>query len=75
MLITTPGAEEYISGVIFQEETAKQATKDGVNFVEYVKSKGIVAGIKVDKGLGVIGGNGKGENYTKGLDALPAMAK
>lgn len=74
MLITAPGAEEYISGVIFQEETAKQATKDGVNFVEYVKSKGIVAGIKVDKGLGVLG-NGKGENFTKGLDALPAMAK
>ena len=34
---------------------------------------GIVAGIKVDKGLGVL--NAKGENLTKGLDSLAAMAK
>jgi fructose-bisphosphate aldolase class I len=34
---------------------------------------GIVPGIKVDKGLGVV--NAKGENWTKGLDSLPAMAK
>lgn len=73
MLLTTPGLEQYISGVIFQEETAKQATKDGVNFVEYVKGKGIVAGIKVDKGLGILD-NGKDENFTKGIEALPAMA-
>lgn len=54
MLLTSEGIENYISGVIFHEETAKQANKDGVNFVEYVKSKGIVAGIKVDKGLGIL---------------------
>lgn len=34
---------------------------------------GIIPGIKVDKGLGVL--NSKGENWTKGLDSLPAMAK
>ncbi len=73
MLLTAPGLEQYISGVIFQEETAKQATKDGVLFVDYCKSKGIVPGIKVDKGLGVLS-NGKDENFTKGLEALPAMA-
>lgn len=72
MLLTAPGIENYISGVIFHEETAKQASNEGVNFTEYLKSKGIVPGIKVDKGLGVIS-NGKGENYTKGLDQLPAM--
>jgi fructose-bisphosphate aldolase class 1 len=38
-----------------------------------VASLGIVPGIKVDKGLGVM--NLKGENWTKGLDTLPAMAK
>lgn len=75
MLVTSEGIEQYISGIIFQEETAKQTTiKDGINFVEYAKSKGIVPGIKVDKGLGIISGS-KEENYTKGLDALPAMAK
>jgi fructose-bisphosphate aldolase class I len=41
--------------------------------VEYIKSKGIVPGIKVDKGLGIIS-NGKEENFTKGIEALPAMA-
>lgn len=73
MLLTSEGIQNYISGVIFQEETAKQSSGNGVNFVDYVRSKGIVAGIKVDKGLGIL--NSHGENYTKGLDALPAMAK
>lgn len=73
MLLTSPGLEHYISGVIFQEETAKQATKDGVNFLQYVTNLGIVPGIKVDKGLGILD-NGKEENFTKGLEALPAMA-
>ena len=42
--------------------------------MELVRSKGIVPGIKVDKGLGILN-NPLTENYTKGLDALPAMAK
>jgi len=58
MLLTTPGLEENISGVIFHEETARQTTHGGVTFVEYVRSKGIIAGIKVDKGLGILD-NGK----------------
>ena len=66
MLLTSPGIEHYISGVIFHEETAKQSSSQGVNFVDFVRSKGIVAGIKVDKGLGIIA-NGKEENFTKGL--------
>lgn len=74
MLLTSPEIEKYISGVIFHEETAKQSNSDGTNFVELVKSKGIVPGIKVDKGLGILN-NSLNENYTKGLDALPAMAK
>jgi fructose-bisphosphate aldolase class I len=36
-------------------------------------SKGILAGIKVDKGLQVIPGT-QGETSTKGLDTLAAMA-
>jgi fructose-bisphosphate aldolase class I len=73
MLLTTEGLEQYISGVIFHEETAKQSTSQGTTFVEYLKSKGIVPGIKVDKGLGEL--NHHKENFTKGLDTLPAMAK
>ncbi len=58
MLLTSPGIEKYISGVIFQEETAKQNNDQGVNFVEYVAKLGIVPGIKVDKGLGVMNAKG-----------------
>ncbi len=32
MLLLSPGIEKYVSGVIFHEETAKQSSKDGVNF-------------------------------------------
>ena len=74
MLLMSEGIENYISGVIFQEETAKQSNSNGVLFVEVVRSKGIVPGIKVDKGLSVLN-NAQKENYTKGLDALPAMAQ
>jgi fructose-bisphosphate aldolase class I len=55
------------------EETAKQST-NGVTFIEHLKSKGIVPGVKVDKGLGELNNHHK-EKYTKGLDALPAMTK
>jgi fructose-bisphosphate aldolase class I len=54
MLLTAPGLEQYISGVIFHEETAKQLSNEGVNFTQYVKSKGIIPGIKVDKGLAAL---------------------
>lgn len=57
MLITSPGIEEFISGVILQEETVSQSTKDGKLFVAYLQERGIVPGIKVDKGLAVIEGN------------------
>jgi len=73
MLITSPGIEHYISGIILHEETAKQANTQGTNFTEYILSKGIVAGIKVDKGVGDLK-NGKEETFTKGLEELPAMA-
>jgi fructose-bisphosphate aldolase, class I len=73
MLLTSPGIEQYISGVIFHEETAKQSSTDGKNFTQLLLEKGIVPGIKVDKGLGVLS-NGKEENFTKGLEQLPEMA-
>ena len=72
MLLTAPGLETYISGVIFHEETARQNTIAGTNFVEYLKAKGILSGIKVDKGLALLT-NGKEEQFTKGVEALPEM--
>lgn len=56
LLFTSEGIENYISGVIMYEETLDQATKDGTNFCELLRSKGIVPGIKVDKGLVFIPG-------------------
>ena len=74
LLFTADGIEKYISGVIMFEETLDQATKDGTNFVSLLKSKGIVPGIKVDKGLVVIGGTND-ENATQGLDGLADRVK
>lgn len=51
MLITSPGIEQYISGVILQEETAGQGNKEGVTFIKYLQDRGIVPGIKVNLGL------------------------
>lgn len=69
LLFTSPDIEKYISGVIMFEETLDQATKDGKNFVELLKEKNIVPGIKVDKGVVIIGGTND-ETATQGLDKL-----
>jgi len=69
LLFTTPGAEQYISGVILFDETLRQKTNDGVLFPEYLATKGILPGIKVDKGamdLALC----PGEKVTEGLDGL-----
>jgi fructose-bisphosphate aldolase class I len=69
LLFTTPGAEQYISGVILFDETLRQKTNDGVLFPEYLAEKGILPGIKVDKGamdLALC----PGEKVTEGLDGL-----
>jgi fructose-bisphosphate aldolase class I len=69
LLFTTPGAEQYISGVILFDETLRQKTNDGVLFPEYLANKGILPGIKVDKGamdLALCAG----EKVTEGLDGL-----
>src|SRR3954453_14833062 len=50
MLFTTPGAEEYISGVILFDETIHQSASDGTPFPDLLTSKGIIPGIKVDEG-------------------------
>lgn len=69
LLFTTPGIERYISGVIMYDETIWQKTDDGTPFAELLKSKGILPGIKVDKGVKPIRGT-DGETYTQGFDDL-----
>jgi len=69
MILTAPGIEHYISGVILFEETLKQKTNSGVLFPEYLQNLGVVPGIKVDKGTESFEGSTI-EKYTKGLDGL-----
>ena len=68
MLFTTHGIENYISGVILFDETLRQSI-DGVLMPEYLSKKGILPGIKVDKGA-VDLPDSPGEKITEGLDGL-----
>jgi fructose-bisphosphate aldolase class I len=69
LLFTTPGAEEYISGVILFDETIRQNALDGTPFPKLLESKGVIPGIKVDKGAKPLP-FAEGETITEGLDGL-----
>ena len=71
MLFGADGIEEYISGVIMFDETFRQSTTcdDKINFPEYLTSKGIISGIKVDTGAKDLAGFSN-EKITEGLDGL-----
>ncbi len=73
MLLTTPGVENFIGGVIFHEETAMQKLDNGMTFPEYLISKNIVPGIKVDQGGEKFGE--QGEETTLGLTGLDERLK
>ena len=68
-LLSTPGIEEYISGVILYDETIRQSADDGTPFPKMLESKGILPGIKVDTGSKPLA-NKAGEQVTEGLDGL-----
>ena len=70
MLFTTPGFEEYTSGVILFEETLFQKGLDGTPFPELLAKKGVIPGIKVDAGAKPLAGGGPEETVTEGLDGL-----
>lgn len=69
MLFTTPEVSSYISGVILFDETIRGNAGDGNNFARLLEGKGILPGIKVDKGT-VDLANFPGEKITEGLDGL-----
>jgi fructose-bisphosphate aldolase class I len=69
LLFTTPGVEQFISGVILYDETIRQKTDDGVLFPDYMAKKGILPGIKVDTGAKNLA-LCPGEKVTEGLDGL-----
>ena len=69
LLFTTPGAEEYISGVILYDESLRQNALDGTPFPKLLASKGVIPGIKVDLGAKPLA-HAEGETVTEGLDGL-----
>ncbi|CEG58021.1 class I fructose-bisphosphate aldolase [Legionella fallonii] len=69
LLATTPDLEQYINGVILFEETFEQKDEHGTPIAELFANKGIVPGIKVDKGL-IDLPNTQNEKVTQGLDGL-----
>jgi fructose-bisphosphate aldolase, class I len=69
LLFTTDGAEDYISGVILFDETIRQSTEDGTPFPKALEERGIIPGIKVDKGAKPLA-LASDETVTEGLDGL-----
>ena len=69
LLFATEGVEEFISGVILFDETIRQSAADGTPFPKLLESRGIIPGIKVDKGAKPLA-NAPGETITEGLDGL-----
>lgn len=69
LLFTAPGIGQWISGVIFYDETLRQKTRDGMPFAAWLEKQGVLPGIKVDLGAKPLAGF-PGETITEGLDGL-----
>jgi fructose-bisphosphate aldolase, class I len=69
LLFAAPEVEDHISGVILFDETLRQKTDDGTPFPKALEKRGIIPGIKVDKGAKPLSGC-PGEKVTEGLDGL-----
>ena len=69
-LFTSPGLEQYISGVILYDETFRQNVAHTDTLIpQYLQSKDILPGIKVDTGAHPLE-EGSNEKNTNGLDGL-----
>jgi fructose-bisphosphate aldolase, class I len=69
MLFTSPGAAEFISGVIMYDETIRQKSTGGAPLAEVLRAQSILPGIKVDAGAKPLAGSSD-ETVTEGLDGL-----
>ncbi|GAB0489514.1 hypothetical protein MMPV_000733 [Pyropia vietnamensis] len=81
LFYTAPGIEEGLSGAILFHEAVYQATSAGVGFVDTLRDKGILVGIKLDRGLvplvppSVVGGGGEAGRETGGGNTSPSSAE
>lgn len=69
LLLSAAGLEDFIAAVILFEETLSQVSDAGVPLVDAVRARGIVPGIKVDRGITPLA-NAPGNKVTEGLDSL-----
>jgi fructose-bisphosphate aldolase class I len=69
ILFTAPGIEEFISGVIMYDSSIRNTTDSGIPFPDVLIAKGIIPGIKVDRGVRDHEGF-PDEVITQGLDDL-----
>ena len=69
ILFTTPGIERNVGGIILFDETLRQSTRDGIPFAKLLSSRGIIPGIKVDKGAKALALY-PGDKVAEGLDGL-----
>jgi len=69
LLFTPAGIEEFIAGIILFEETLDQKDDDGTPLTKVLEKRGILTGIKVDKGTVPLP-NAPGDLITQGLDGL-----
>ncbi len=69
LLFTADGIERFVGGGILFDETLRQSTREGVPFAMLLSSRGIVPGIKVDKGAMPLA-LCPGDKVTEGLDGL-----
>lgn len=69
LIVTTPGLNKGIGGAILYDETIRQKTDDGIPMAKVLMDKGIIPGIKVDKGAKDLPFFPQ-EKVTEGLDGL-----
>ena len=74
LLCTAPDADAHLAGVILFEETIGQKADDGTPLPELLVRRGIVPGVKVDKGTTPLP-NAPGDLVTQGLDGLTDRLK
>jgi fructose-bisphosphate aldolase, class I len=70
LLFRTEGYAEYVSGVILFDETIRQKGAEGTPLVDLIRDRGVIPGIKVDRGAKPLAGAREGETVTEGLDGL-----
>ena len=69
MFFTAPGAADFISGVIMQDETIRQKDSAGTPLAALLTQMGMIPGVKVDAGVKRLARR-PGEGVTEGLHGL-----